>query len=110
VVWYSIWLIGPLVAWRLIRRSAGEADALAASVIGGTYAPLILMSLVTHRVEYAFYFINTDVGLALGIPLVVTFLAHGKANVERLLILAWLVAAVAFFFAYFPVNPFAFTS
>jgi hypothetical protein len=65
---------------------------------------------VSHRVEYAFYFINTDVGLALGIPLVVTILARGSARAERLLIFFWLVAAVAFFFAYFPVNAFAFKS
>jgi len=65
---------------------------------------------VSHRVEYAFYFINTDVGLALGIPLVVTYLARGRVGAERLLILFWLVAAVVFFFAYFPVNPFAFRS
>ena len=66
--------------------------------------------MVSHRVEYAFYFINTDVGLALGIPLVIAFLARGKVRTERLLIMLWLVAAVVFFFAYFPVNPFAFKS
>ncbi len=110
VVWYSIWLVVPLVGWRLVRRKASQIDALVASLVAGTYLPLFYISLVSQRVEYAFYFINTDVGLALGIPLVVTFLARGRVGIERLLILIWLVAAVGFFFAYFPVNPFAFRS
>ena len=110
VVWYSIWLVVPLVAWRLLRRTAKEADGLVACLIAGTYAPWILVSVLTQRVEYAFYFINTDVGLALGIPLVVTFLARGRVGAERLLIVLWVGAAVVFFFHYFPVNPFAFTS
>jgi 4-amino-4-deoxy-L-arabinose transferase-like glycosyltransferase len=110
VVWYSIWLVVPIVAWNLVRRSAREADALVASVIAGTYLPLFYISLVSHRVEYAFYFINTDVGLALGIPLVIAFLARGSVRAERVLMLLWLVAAVAFFLAHFPVNPFAFRS
>ena len=110
VVWYSIWLVVPLIAWRLISRSAKEVDALAGSLIAGTYLPLFYISLVSHRVEYAFYFINTDVGLALGIPLVIAFVARGNVRAERLLILFWLAAAVVLFFAYFPVNPFAFKS
>jgi len=110
VVWYSIWLVVPVVAWKVARKSAKEVDALVGSIIAATYLPLFYISLVSHRVEYAFYFINTDVGLALGIPLVIAFLTRGKVRAERLLILLWLVAAVVFFFAYFPVNPFAFRS
>jgi hypothetical protein len=63
---------------------------------------------VTHRVEYAFYFINTDVGVALGIPLAITFLAGENKRLESSMILLWLTAAVVFFLYYFPVNPFAF--
>jgi 4-amino-4-deoxy-L-arabinose transferase-like glycosyltransferase len=110
VVWYSIWLVVPVLAWKAIRRTAREVDALAACVIAATYLPLFYISLVSHRVEYAFYFINTDVGLALGIPMVVAFAARGRVETERLLALLWLAAAVVFFFAYFPVNPFAFRS
>jgi dolichyl-phosphate-mannose--protein O-mannosyl transferase len=110
VVWYSIWLVVPVVAWRFVRRQAGEADLLAGCLIAATYLPLYYISLVSHRVEYAFYFLNTDVGLALGIPLVIGFVARGNAKTERLLILLWVVAAAVFFFAYFPVNPFAFRS
>lgn len=108
VVWYSIWLVVPVLAWKFVRRSAKEADALAGCLVAATYLPLFYISLVSHRVEYAFYFLNTDVGLALGIPLVIAFLARGSLRAERLLILLWLVAAVFFFLAYFPVNPFAF--
>ena len=110
VVWYSIWLVVPVLVWKAVKRSAKEVDALVACVIAGTYLPLFYISLVSHRVEYAFYFINTDVGLALGIPMVVAFAARGRVENERLLALLWLVAAVTFFFVYFPVNPFAFTS
>ncbi len=110
VIWYSIWLVVPVVAWKLIRRSANSVEALAGCLIAGTYLPLFYISLVSNRVEYAFYFLNTDVGLALGVPLAIGFLSRGRARVERLLILLWLVAAVLFFFAYFPVNPFAFRS
>ena len=108
VVWYSIWLVVPVIAWKFLRRKAGEADVLAGCLIAATYLPLFYISLVSHRVEYAFYFINTDVGLALGIPLVIGFAARGNPRAEKLLILLWLVAAVVFFFSYFPVNPFAF--
>jgi 4-amino-4-deoxy-L-arabinose transferase-like glycosyltransferase len=110
VVWYSIWLIVPVLVWKAVSRTAKEVDALAACVIAGTYLPLFYISLVSHRVEYAFYFINTDVGLALGIPMVVAFAARGRVETERLLSLFWLAAAVVFFLAYFPVNPFAFRS
>jgi 4-amino-4-deoxy-L-arabinose transferase-like glycosyltransferase len=110
VVWYSIWLVVPVLVWKAIKRTAKEVDALAACVIAATYLPLFYISLVSHRVEYAFYFINTDVGLALGIPMVVAFAARGRVRTERLLALFWLAAAVVFFFAYFPVNPFAFGS
>jgi dolichyl-phosphate-mannose--protein O-mannosyl transferase len=110
VVWLSIWLIVPVCAWALIKRRAGPVEALSLSVIAGTYLPLFYISLVSNRVEYAFYFINTDVGLALGVPVVVSYLARGSVRTERLLALFWLVAAVIFFFAFFPVNPFAFRS
>ena len=110
VVWYSIWLTVPIIVWKTVRRQVKRVDALIASVIAGTYLPWFYVSLVSHRVEYAFYFINTDVGLALGIPMAVTYLARGRVETERLLIAVWLVAAVGFFLWYFPVNPFAFTS
>jgi len=118
VVWYSIWLVAPISAWQLIRRRATEVQALVACIIAGTYLPLFYISLISHRVEYAFYFVNTDIALALGIPMVITVLARGnpivitlargKMETDQLLVLLWLIAAVAFFFAYFPVNPFAF--
>ena len=110
VIWYSIWLVAPVTAWKFTRRSLREVDVLAGCLIAATYLPLFYISLVSHRVEYAFYFLNTDVGLALGIPMVIGFASRGRVKTERVLILLWLVAAVVFFFAYFPVNPFAFTS
>lgn len=110
VVWYSIWLVVPVLVWKSIKRKAGSADALVGCLIAGTYLPLFYISLVSGRVEYAFYFIDTDVGLALGIPTVVSFISGTRTRVEWLLTAAWLVAAVVFFLAYFPVNPFALMS
>jgi dolichyl-phosphate-mannose-protein mannosyltransferase len=110
VVWYSVWLVVPVVAWKMVRKKAREVDTLVGCLIAGTYLPLFYISLVSTRVEYAFYFLNTDVGLSLGIPLAIAFLSRGSIKAERLLILLWLVAAVVFFLAYFPVNPFAFRS
>jgi len=108
VVWYSIWPVAAVIVWKFARRKAGEVEVLAGSLIAATYLPLFYLALVTHRVEYAFYFINTDVGLALGIPLAITFLAGDNKRVESSVIFLWLAAAVVFFFYYFPVNPFAF--
>jgi len=108
VLWYSIWLIVPVIGWKLLKRKAGEADVLAGCLIAATYLPLFYIALVSHRVEYAFYFINTDPGLALGIPLVTAFLARGNEKNERRLLLFWVGAAIVFFMFYFPVNPFAF--
>ncbi len=108
VVWYSIWLIIPMIGWKLRKGKAGEADVLAGCLIAATYLPLFYVSLVTQRVEYAFYFVNTDPGLALGIPLVTAFLARGSEKSESRLMLLWVAAAVVFFLFYFPVNPFAF--
>ena len=108
VVWYSFWPVSAVIVWKFLRRKAGEVDVLAGSLIAATYLPLFYISLVTHRVEYAFYFINTDVGVALGIPAAITFLAGENKRLEGSLILLWLAAAVVFFLYYFPVNPFAF--
>ncbi|HYR04843.1 MAG TPA: glycosyltransferase family 39 protein [Nitrososphaerales archaeon] len=108
VVWYSFWPVVAVIVWNLLRRKAVEVDVLAGSLIAATYLPLFYISLVTHRVEYAFYFINTDVGIALGIPLAITFLAGDNKRIESSLIFLWLAAAVVFFLYYFPVNPFAF--
>ena len=108
VVWYSIWLVVPVIGWKLLKRKEGEADVLAGCLIAATYLPLFYISLVSHRVEYAFYFVNTDPGLALGIPLVTAFLARGSEKGERRLLLLWVGAAIVFFMFYFPVNPFAF--
>lgn len=108
VVWYSIWLVVPIAALNVARKRAGRADVLALSTILATYGPLFYLSLVTTRVEYAFYFIYTDVGLALGIPVAVSYIARGSQRYERLLMAGWLIATLAFFVMFFPVNPFAF--
>lgn len=107
-VWYSIWLIVPLIIWKFAKGKAEQIDALTGSLIAATYLPLFYISLVTQRVEYAFYFINTDPGLAIGIPIAITFLAGGNRRFDLVLSAAWVAATVIFFLLYFPVNPFAF--
>src|SRR5207302_5320553 len=103
VLWYSIWLIVPVIGWKLLKRKAGEADVLAGCLIAATYLPLFYISLVSHRVEYAFYFINTDPGLALVIPLVTAFLASGSGTSARRLLLLWFGAAAVTLSCYLPV-------
>ena len=97
-----------MISLKLLQREAGEADALAVSLIVATYLPLFYISLVSHRVEYAFYFVNTDPVQALGILLVTAFIARGSERREGWLMLLWVAATIVFFLSFFPVNPFAF--
>jgi hypothetical protein len=56
-------------------------------------------------VVYAFYFVYVDPGLALGIPMVVGYIASDSVKLQRALLLVWLTAAVIFFILFFPVRP-----
>src|SRR3989449_2168403 len=60
VVWYSIWLIVPVVGWKLLKRKEGEADVLAGCLIAATYLPLFYISLVSHRVRNTVSFLKTS--------------------------------------------------
>ena len=105
VIWYSIWIIVPILIIKAIRRLATQLDALIAALIAGTYGPNVLLSLIYHRVEYSFYFINTDPALALGIPMVITFIAPDSQRYQRFLMAIWLAAAIIFFILFFPIHP-----
>jgi 4-amino-4-deoxy-L-arabinose transferase-like glycosyltransferase len=105
VVWYSIWIIVPVLIFKALKRSATQLDALIASLIIGTYGPNLLLSAVFQRVAYSFYFVNTDPALALGIPMVITFISPDSQTLQRILMIVWLAAAVAFFVLFFPVHP-----
>ena len=75
VIRWSIWIIVPVIIFKAIRnrRRARRSDR---DTVIGTYVPnLILSSPLIRRVVYAFYFINTDPALVLGIPMVITFIA-----------------------------------
>lgn len=108
VIWYSIWIIVPVLAVKVLRRNVTSFDALIGCWIAATYLPWFYISLVLHRVEYAFYFINVDPGLALGIPMVLTFIAPDNVKLQRALMALWFGAAVLFFVLYFPVHPLGF--
>lgn len=108
VIWYSIWIIVPVLAVKVLRRNVTSFDALIGCWIAATYLPWFYISLVLHRVEYAFYFINVDPGLALGIPMVITFIAPDNVKLQRALMALWFGAAVLFFVLYFPVHPLGF--
>ena len=105
VVWYSIWIIVPVLIIKAVRRTATQLDALIAALIAGTYIPNLILSGVLHRVVYAFYFINTDPALALGIPMVITFISPDSLKLQRSLMAVWLAAAIIFFVLFFPVHP-----
>ncbi len=108
VIWYSIWIIVPVLAVKVARRKVTKLDALIGCWIAATYLPWFYISLVLHRVEYAFYFINVDPGLALGIPMVITFLGPNSLKLQRVTMAVWLAAAVIFFILFFPVHPIGF--
>jgi len=105
VIWYSIWIIVPVIIFKAIRRTATQLDALILALITGTYVPNLVLSGVYHRVVYAFYFVNTDPALALGIPMVITFISPDSVKLQRLLAALWLGAAILFFILFFPVHP-----
>ncbi|MGI0091756.1 MAG: glycosyltransferase family 39 protein [Nitrososphaerales archaeon] len=105
VVWYSIWIIVPVLAIKVASRKVTQLDALVGAWIAGTYIPNLLLSGVFQRVVYSFYFINTDPGLALGIPMVISFIAPDSLKLQRFLMAIWLAAAIVFFVLFFPVHP-----
>ena len=106
VIWYSIWAIVPFIILKpLISKKLTKIEAFVGSWILATYGPSLLLSAVIHRVVYAFYFINVDPGLALGIPMLISFIAPKDSFTERALIALWLGAAIVFFFIFFPVRP-----
>ncbi len=105
VVWYSFWAIIPILLYKVLRGKVTQLDALVGIWIAATYGPNLILSAVIHRVVYAFYFVNVDPALALGIPMVITFLAPNSNSTQKILMAAWLLATVIFFIAYFPVHP-----
>lgn len=105
VVWYSIWIIIPVLIIKGIRRKISELDAFIGAWIAGSYVPILLAYFVFQRVEYPFYFINLDPGLALGIPMVITYISPESSTLQKILMAMWLVATIVFFVLYFPVHP-----
>lgn len=106
VIWYSIWAIVPMIIINLLKfRKELKLTLFVGAWIAATYLPSIYLSAVVHRVVYAFYFINVDPGLALGIPLLVTLLAPDSLKTQRTVLAVWLAAAIIFFILFFPVHP-----
>lgn len=106
VIWYSIWAIVPfLIIKPLITRRLTRLEAFIGSWIIGTYGPSLYLSAVVHRVVYAFYFINVDPALALGIPMLISFISPEGSTMQRALMALWLGAAIVFFILFFPVHP-----
>lgn len=109
VIWYSMYLIIPAIVYLAIKRMITPLSAFVGFWIAATYLPSLLLSAVIHRIVYAFYFVNVDPGLALGIPMVIGLIASDSPRLQRYLLLGWLAAAVIFFILYFPVHPMDFT-
>jgi hypothetical protein len=74
-------------------------------MIFSTYAPSLALSSIFDRVAYAFYFINVEPGLALGIPMVIGFISPDGSGLQRVLMGLWLGAAILFFILFFPIHP-----
>ena len=105
VIWYSFWIIIPVLIAKVIQRKFNAIDVFIGAWIAGTYIPSLYLSAVVHRVVYAFYFVNVDPALALGIPMVVSYITPDSPKLERLLLLVWLAAAIIFFILFFPIHP-----
>lgn len=104
-VWYAIWPVTVMILYKAIKRRLSKVDAFIAAWIASTYLPWYYVSLVLHRVEYAFYFINTDPALALGIPVLISAMVPDTGKrMQNVLLLVWLAAAVFFFIMFFPVK------
>ncbi len=104
-VWYGIWIIVPTLIVRVVTKRTSQLDRLVGSWIAATYLPSWYISLVVHRVEYAFYFLNVDPALVLGIPMVISYIAPNNMKIQRIILAVWLAAAIIFFVLYFPVRP-----
>jgi dolichyl-phosphate-mannose--protein O-mannosyl transferase len=106
VIWYSIWAIVPfLILKPLITKKLTQLEAFVGAWIIGTYAPVLYISAIVQRVVYAFYFINVDPGLALGIPMLISFITPDDLRLQRILMAIWLGAAIVFFILFFPLHP-----
>jgi 4-amino-4-deoxy-L-arabinose transferase-like glycosyltransferase len=104
-VWYAIWPITGMLLYKAASRKFTKVDAFIGFWIVSTYLPWYYVSLVLHRVEYAFYFINTDPALALGIPVLVTAMVpDSNKRVQNAVLIVWLFAVLYFFVLYFPVK------
>jgi 4-amino-4-deoxy-L-arabinose transferase-like glycosyltransferase len=105
VVWYSFWIIVPVLVAKMLMNKITALDVFIGTWIIGTYGPPLLEYFAFHRVVYPFYFVNVDPGLALGIPMAISFIAPDSPRLQRILMLVWLAAAVVFFVLFFPVHP-----
>ena len=104
-IWYSIWPIAAMIVYKAVTRRFTKVDAFIATWIASTYLPWYYVSLVLHRVEYSFYFINVDPALALGIPVLISsMIPDTNRRMQSSLLLVWLAAAVYFFIMFFPVK------
>lgn len=104
-IWYAIWPIAAMILYRTVTRKLTKVDGLIATWIAATYLPWYYVSLVLHRVEYSFYFLNVDPALALGIPVLISSIVpDSNRRMQSALLLVWLAAAVYFFIMFFPVK------
>jgi dolichyl-phosphate-mannose--protein O-mannosyl transferase len=108
VIWYSIWLTGAVLVIKILTKKITGLDVFIGVWIVGTYGPTLFEYFAFQRVVYPFYFVNVDPGLALGIPMVIGFIAPDSPKQQRFLMLFWLAAALIFFILFFPVHPLAF--
>ena len=104
-VWYAIWPIAGITIYKTLARRLTKVDAFIGIWIACTYIPWYYGSLVIHRVEYSFYFMNVDPALALGIPVFVSSMVPDTSRrVQNAVLFVWLFAALYFFVLFFPVK------
>ena len=107
-IWLSIWPIMFFVSSNIVTKKASKLDYLIIAWILATFFSWFYVSGVTHRIVYAFYFINVVPILALGIPHFISSVSKSNLAAERIITFVWLTAAIVFFLYYFPINIFQF--
>jgi len=101
-IWWSIWIIVPIITYKIVKKKGKDIDYLILIWIAGTYLPMLYTSGVIGRIVYPFYFIQTLPALTLGIPYIISLI--NNKNIRYLILSVVMILSIAFFISYFPVR------
>ena len=103
-IWYSIWLILPMVAWNILKKQSTKFDVLFLTWMGSAYLPWIIWGIRDiQRFPFNYMFIYAVPALCLGIPYFWSRLAIPE-NYKKIGIFMHLVVTIVFFLYFYPVG------